>query len=46
MLVGLANARGGDDNITVVLVHIANDYSTSLDLAQRPGGVVTIGGQS
>ena len=25
VLVDLANARGGDDNITVVLIHIAND---------------------
>ena len=25
LLVELANDRGGDDNITVVLVHVAND---------------------
>ena len=25
LLVGLANDRGGDDNITVVLIHVAND---------------------
>jgi protein phosphatase len=28
LLVGLANDRGGDDNITVVLVHVANDASS------------------
>ena len=27
LLVELANDRGGDDNITVVLVHVANDAS-------------------
>ena len=34
VLVDLANARGGDDNITVVLVHIAND--------QGPEGRMTL----
>jgi serine/threonine protein phosphatase PrpC len=29
LLVELANDRGGDDNITVVLVHVANDSSTN-----------------
>lgn len=29
LLVELANSRGGDDNITVVLIHIANDASES-----------------
>ena len=33
-LVDMANARGGDDNITVVLVHIAND--------QGPEGRMTL----
>ena len=28
LLVELANSRGGDDNITVVLIHIANDMAT------------------
>ena len=27
LLVETANDRGGDDNITVVLVHVANDAS-------------------
>ena len=31
LLVDMANDRGGDDNVTVVLVHVAND-------AARPGG--------
>jgi serine/threonine protein phosphatase PrpC len=25
LLVELANDRGGDDNITVILIHVAND---------------------
>jgi serine/threonine protein phosphatase PrpC len=29
LLVGLANDRGGDDNITVVLIHVANDAERS-----------------
>ena len=27
VLVDMANSRGGDDNITVVLIHLANDAS-------------------
>jgi serine/threonine protein phosphatase PrpC len=29
ILIDLANARGGDDNITVVIIHLANDAEAS-----------------
>jgi len=37
LLVDLANDRGGDDNVTVVVIHVANDASR----VQAPGDVAT-----
>jgi protein phosphatase len=38
LLVDLANDRGGDDNVTVVLVHVANDASRSARAAATAPG--------
>lgn len=42
LLVDLANSRGGDDNITVVLVHIANDVSAGSEPTRASGGEVRV----
>ena len=48
ILIDLANARGGDDNITVVLIHIANDVAVTAEPTrtnERGEGRVVIGNQ-
>lgn len=39
VLVGLANARGGDDNITAVLIHVANDSGPEGQLTLPAPGI-------
>ncbi len=36
LLVDLANDRGGDDNVTVVVVHVANDAARTGSTSQQP----------
>jgi serine/threonine protein phosphatase PrpC len=38
LLVELANDRGGDDNITVVLIHVANDLTKPNGHEKKKGG--------
>jgi serine/threonine protein phosphatase PrpC len=38
LLVDLANSRGGDDNITVVLIHIANDVAATAESSRKGRG--------
>ncbi len=47
ILVDLANSRGGDDNITVILIHLANDLPTVAEPTRTNGGEgrVVIGNQ-